>query len=85
MAALRAIKPVIAKLPESQRRAASDAAVKEIRGVLKMNPKPATNSYAQIVKAVNDAKKASSDSVDDREYGRLIMSKYNANHRKDNA
>ncbi len=47
-AAIKAVKPVIAKLPPSERRAASDAAVASIRKSYGMTGKPSRNDYLKL-------------------------------------
>ena len=73
--AIRAIKPVIARLPEKERRAAADMALRAMRGT---GAKPAAQrtpgAYAALIGA--------SRPEDDAQLGKRIMEKRNANYRK---
>lgn len=78
--AIDALKPIIASLPKNQRRAAADAAVRQLRTQMGKDAKPKTNAYANIMKAkrnVGDAKMA-----DVRALGRKITSERNCNAKK---
>lgn len=81
-AAIDAIKPIIAKLPADQRRAASDAAVKSLRSAYGMNatPVPGSNAYLPI-KQTATAPKGTKDAhpVNERALGENIMKARNAN------
>lgn len=85
LAAINAIKPIIATLPESQRRAASDRAAGEIRKLIGKDAKPATNGYAGIMSVMRQAaKKQSRDSrpnADDGAIGRSIMTSRNPHYK----
>ena len=84
--AITAIKPVIAALPESQRKAASDKAAAELRKMLGKDAKPQANGYGGITAAVQNAAKAKSkDSAkkaeaDNGEIGRSIMKERNPHY-----
>lgn len=79
-AAIKAVKPVIAKLPPSERRAASDAAVKSIRKSYGLSATPKRNDYLALKrrKAADSAKARKAD----EELGRQIMAKRNINYKK---
>jgi hypothetical protein len=82
-AAIDAIKPIIAKLPEKDRRAASDAMAKQLRTAYGLNATPATkdNAYLAVKSAVTQGKDAKPTAADDRELGQKIMQQRNANMR----
>ncbi len=82
-AAIDAIKPIIAKLPEKDRRAASDAMAKQLRSVYGMNTTPATkdNAYLAVKTAVAKGKDGKPATMDDRDLGAKIMQQRNANMR----
>lgn len=87
LAAIKAIKPIIAALPENQRRAASDRAATEIRKMIGMGAKPASNGYAGIVgtmtqAAKNRAKDSKPKKMDDGTIGRNIMASRNPHYKK---
>lgn len=87
LAAIKAIKPIIAALPENQRRAASDRAATEIRKMLGKDSKPASNGYAGIVgtmtqAAKNRAKDSKAKKMDDGTIGRNIMASRNPHYKK---
>ncbi|MBQ8201461.1 MAG: DUF2213 domain-containing protein [Clostridia bacterium] len=86
LATINAIKPVIAALPENQRKAASDKAAFEIRKMLGKDAKPATNGYAGILGTMKQtAKNRAKDSapkVDDGKLGRDIMASRNPHYKK---
>lgn len=87
LAAIKAIKPIIAALPENQRRAASDRAATEIRKMIGMSAKPASNGYAGIVgtmtqAAKNRAKDSKPKKMDDGTIGRNIMASRNPHYKK---
>lgn len=77
-AALRAVKPVIAMLPPSQRKAASDAAVKQIRKLNGLSASPKKNSYL----AIRNRKRAGDASSSADELGKRIMAARNVNYKK---
>lgn len=85
LAAISAIKPVIAALPENQRKAASDKAASEIRKMIGKDAKPATNNYAGILGVMKqNAKNRASDAapkVDDGKLGRAIMAARNPHYK----
>lgn len=87
LAAIKAIKPIIAALPENQRRAASDRAATEIRKMLGKDAKPTSNGYAGIVGTMTQAAKSrAKDSkpkkMDDGTIGRNIMASRNPHYKK---
>lgn len=87
LAAINAIKPVLATLPEKQRKAASDRAATEIRKMLGKDSKPASNGYAGIVgtmtqAAKNRAKDSKAKKMDDGTIGRNIMASRNPHYKK---
>lgn len=87
LAAINAIKPVLATLPEKQRKAASDRAATEIRKMLGKDSKPASNGYAGIVgtmtqAAKNRAKDSKPKKMDDGTIGRNIMASRNPHYKK---
>lgn len=75
--ALKAIKPVIASLPPSQRKAAADKAVAAIRKASGLSAKPASNGYTKIMKR---SRKASDSRADD--LAQRIMASRNVNYKK---
>lgn len=86
LAAINAVKPVIAKLPANERRAASDKAAAEIRKAMGMAPKAQNNGYTAVGRAMRkttaDAARRSATKTDDRQLGRDIMAKYNPHYQK---
>lgn len=78
--ALKVIKPVIAKLPPSERKKASDAAVRQIRKASGMDASPRKNGYVALKKG---ARKSSFDkAADETEIGKRIMAARNPNYDK---
>jgi len=76
--ALNVIKPVLAKLPPSERKKASDAAVAQIRKASGMDAVPKKNGYVALKR-----KKSSYDNAESMsEIGRRIMESRNANYKK---
>lgn len=86
MAAINVIKPVIAKLPANQRKAASDQAAAELRRMLGMNAKAQSNGYTGITATMAQASRAkakdSKAKVDDGSLGRRIMEARNPHYKK---
>lgn len=85
IAAINAIKPVIASLPEKQRKAAADKAANEIRRMIGV--KSTSNGYAGILGTMNQAaKKRAKDAkpkkMDDGAIGRSIMASRNPHYKK---
>ncbi len=76
--AIKAIKPVIAALPASERKKASDAAVSQLRKAYGMDEKPAKNGYI----ALKSRKKVSDSKANVEDIGRKIMASRNANYNK---
>ncbi len=85
IAAINAIKPVIAALPENQRKVASDKAATEIRKMIGRDAKPKTNGYAGIVGTMNQAAKNrakdTAPKADDGKLGRDIMASRNPHYK----
>ena len=87
LSAIGAIKPVIASLPENQRKAASDKAAAELRKMLGKDAKPQTNGYAGVAATIQNAARAKAKdakkATDDRgEIGRGIMESRNPHYAK---
>ena len=80
--ALNAMKPVIASLPASQRKAASDKAVREIRKMMGRDSKPSRNGYAMINGVVANAAKSRSKDKNDAKLGQDIMAARNPHYKK---
>lgn len=76
--ALNAIKPVIAALPPSQRKAAADKAVAQIRKASGMDSKAKKNGYV----ALKSRKRASDSNMNEADIGKAIMAKRNPNYKK---
>lgn len=81
IAALRAIKPYIARLPERERRAASDAAAQAVRKARGMDSKPYVNGYANILNARRGAFKRTASDNATEDIGRKIMEKFNPHYK----
>ena len=82
LAALNAVKPVIANLPEGERKAASDRAVREIRKLLGRDSKPATNGYSAITQSMRAAAKNGVQNKDEGKLGKDIMASRNPHYKK---
>lgn len=85
IAVLNALKPHLAKLPDSERRAAADAASQAVRKAMGMKSKPTSDGYAAIQQAMKQsaAKKQAKDSFAvDEQLGKNIMAKYNPHYQK---
>lgn len=80
--ALNAMKPVIAALPENERKAASDKAAREIRKLMGKDSKPATNGYAAISSVVTSAAKNRRNEKDEGKLGQDIMASRNPHYKK---
>ena len=74
IAALTAIRPVIAALPKEQRKAASDAAAAEIRKLMGRDAKPQRNGYADLSSVVRQAGKARAKDAKPADQGKIGMS-----------
>lgn len=72
-AAVRALKPVIARLPENERASAADAALRAMRSLPK-EEKPARGAYAALAKAAR--------AEDPADLGQRIIRSRNINYRK---
>ena len=84
LAVIRAIKPIIAKLPAADRKAASDAAAKQIRKVIGRDSTSGTNGYA-VINQVMRQKVRSKDSkpkTDPAQIGKNIMASRNPHYKK---
>lgn len=79
--AIDAIKPYIASLPRNQRRAAADAAVRQLRTRMGKDAKPRVNGYAKIAKAKRRAAD-SSNKLAGRALGKKITAERNCNYKK---
>lgn len=86
--AIKAIKPIIAKLPADQRKVAADAAAQQIRGMMGQSAKPASNGYTAINAVMKQAsarraKDASSTKTakDEAQVGRDIMAARNPHYK----
>lgn len=88
LSAINAIKPVIASLPENQRKAASDKAAAELRRMLGRDAKPRSNGYAGVAAAIQNTAKAKAKDhaqkakADSGEIGRGIMASRNPHYVK---
>lgn len=88
LSAINAIKPVIASLPENQRKAASDKATAELRKMLGRDAKPQSNGYAGVAAAIQNTAKAKAKDhaqkakADSGEIGRGIMASRNPHYVK---
>lgn len=85
IAALMAVRPVIAALPREQRKAASDAAAAEIRKLMGRDAKPTRNGYADLSTVVLKAGKArakDSKPADQGKIGMSIMQSRNPHYKK---
>lgn len=87
LSAINAIKPVIATLPENQRKAASDKAAAELRKLLGKDRKAASNGYAGITATIQNAAKAKAKdskkpNADNGEIGRSIMKTRNPHYKE---
>ena len=76
--AIDALKPIIASLPASQRKKASDAAVKSLRKSIGMDVNPKSNGYTKI----KTAKKAKDSGINEKSLANKIMEKRNPNFKK---
>ena len=84
LAAIRAVKPIIAQLPAEKRKAASDAAAKQIRMAMGKSATAHTNGYAAINQVMRQKAKAkdSKAKIDNGEIGRNIMASRNPHYKK---
>lgn len=84
LAAIRAIKPIIAQLPAEKRKAAADAAAKQIRKAIGRDSKPRTNGYAAINQTMRQKAKAKDTRsvADQGDIGRNIMASRNPHYKK---
>ncbi len=84
LSAIRAIKPILAQLPNDKRKAASDAAAKQIREAMGKPAQAASNGYAAINQIMRQKAKAkdSASKTDNDEIGRNIMASRNPHYKK---
>lgn len=84
LAAIQAIKPIIAKLPAADRKAAADAAAKQIRKAIGRDSKARTNGYAAINRVMRQKAKTrdSKQRVDQGQIGKSIMASRNPHYKK---
>lgn len=75
--ALNAIRPIIASLPPSQRKAAADKAVAAIRKASGLNAKPTRNGYTALMRR----KASDSNTSDPAKIGESIMAKRNPHYK----
>lgn len=76
--AIRNLKPVVAALPESQRKKAADSLATLIRGQLGND-----EQYGALVKARQASSAPAKDGMlDDAEYGRMIRDKFNPHYKQ---
>lgn len=82
LAALRAVKPVIASMPPYQRKAAADRAVAEIRKMMGKDAKPVSDGYRGIANIMQqNAKKGVKKPTDDSKLGADIMKARNPHYK----
>ena len=86
LGALTALRPVIASLPKDQRKAASDAAVAEIRKLMGKDSKAKANGYNAVNSIVKQAAKGAkandAKAKDQSKLGKDIMAKRNPHYKK---
>ena len=75
--AIRNLKPVVARLPESQRKKAADSLAMLIRGQLGKDAQ-----YGSLVEAKMASKPAKDTAISDEDLGRYIRDKYNTHYKK---
>lgn len=82
LAAIKALKPYLAKLPSSDRRAASDAAAAAVRKAMG-KPRQATgDDYAAIARfQAQNARGKQKPAVDEAKLGKDIMARYNPHYK----
>lgn len=80
-AAIDVMKPIIAKLPEKERKSAADAMAKQLRSAYGLNATPSAkdNAYLAIKQSAGKAKDTAPTAQDNRELGKNIMQSRNAN------
>lgn len=76
-AALKVVKPIIAQLPPSMRKKASDKAVEQIRKVSGLDARPRKNGYIALKKP----HKAADSKNDPADIGKAIMAKRNPQYK----
>lgn len=83
LATIKAIRPIIAKLPAGERKAAADAAARQIRKAIGRDAQAHTNGYVSINQIMRQKAKAKDSSRIDRgELGRNIMASRNPHYKK---
>lgn len=81
-AAIKAVKPLIAKLPPSERRAAADSAAKSLRESYGMSSNAKRNDYIALKQRKRAAADRAAARKADMDLGKQIMAKRNANYKK---
>jgi len=81
-AALKAVKPVIAKLPPSERRSAADQAVKSLRKAYGLSATPSRNDYVAIKRRKVKASDAAAHRKAEAGLAEKIMKARNVNYQK---
>lgn len=81
-AAVKAVKPLIAKLPPSERKAAADAAAASIRKSCGMTAKAKRNDYLALKQRKKASDKAAAQRKAEADLGKRIMAARNANYKK---
>lgn len=86
LAAIKAVRPVIAALPKNQRKAAADRATAEIRKMIGKSKKPANDGYRGISDVMRQGSKGktkdSRKKMDSGDLGKSIMAKRNPHYKK---
>ena len=83
LTAIRAVKPVIAAIPDPQeRQKASDALAKSFRDQLKTTTDTQTNGYAAILAAQTANKKAQDAKPDETQLGQDWARKFNPHYKE---
>ena len=81
-AAIKAVKPLIAKLPPSERRAAADSAAKSLRASYGMSADAKRNDYIALKQRKRAAADRAAAQKADMDLGKQIMAKRNVNYKK---
>lgn len=80
--AVKAIRPIIAKLPEKDRKKAADALSAQMRKVAGLDVKAARNDYLRLKQATRKKAADSSAESDSSDLAERIMEKRNSNYKK---
>ena len=80
--AVKAIRPIIAKLPEKDRKKAADALSAQMRKVAGLDAKAARNDYLKLKQAARKKAADSSAEPDSSDLAERIMEKRNSNYKK---